>query len=349
MFGIQKPSLLIWSVIFSSIVLTSCSHEAVVEGIDFFGETQGTTYHVIIAEEATTVTQSQIDSLLHAFDLSLSTYIDSSVISKLNAADTALKIDDASGFFRACYTESKHVFELTNGAFDPTVFPLVQGWGFMNNPQNPLNQKEVDSILQFVGFDRNHTVSFVGNSVHIFKEKSGIKLDFNAIAQGYSVDVLAQFLKAKGHTNFYVEIGGELVVSGVNRTGDKWSIGVDVPESNAEGRPIENILLLSNNAIATSGNYRKFYEVDGQKYAHTLDPKTGFPVQHSLLSASVIAPNCAQADAFATAFMVLGAEKTLAFVKSHPELELEVYLLVSNTEGTFDRLMSPGFKKFLKN
>ena len=348
MFGIQKPSLLIWSVISSCIVLTSCESETSVVGIDFYGETQGTTYHVIIAEEETTITQHQLDSILHAFDMSLSTYIDSSVVSKLNASQGAFTIEDPSGFFRACYLESKRVFELSNGAFDPTVFPLVEGWGFMNNPQVPLDQRKVDSLLQFVGFDKNYTLSFSNHSIQISKENPNIKLDFNAIAQGYSVDVLADFLSAHGHKNFYVEIGGELVVAGNNRDGEKWSIGVDVPASNSEGRPIENVLYLSNNAIATSGNYRKFYEVDGQKFAHTLDPKTGFPVQHSLISASVIAPNCAQADAFATAFMVIGAEKTLSFVANHPELGLEVYLLVSNKKGSFDRRMSPGFEKYLK-
>lgn len=349
MFGIQKPSLLIWSVISSCIFLTSCENETSLEGIDFYGETQGTTYHVIIAEEESSVTKAQLDSILHVFDMSLSTYIDSSVVSKINASHEVFEIEDPSGFFETCYKESKKVFELTDGAFDPTVFPLVEGWGFMNNPQVPLDQNEVDSLLQFVGFNRNYSLSFLKETIRVSKENPNVKLDFNAIAQGYSVDVLCDFLKSKGHTNFYVEIGGELVVSGKNRTGEKWSIGVDVPESNENGRPIENILYLTNNAVATSGNYRKFYEVNGEKFAHTLDPKTGFPVQHSLLSATVIAPSCAQADAFATAFMVIGAEKTLEFVRNHPELKLEVYLLISNKDEGFDRLMSSGFEKFLEN
>lgn len=353
MFGIQRLKAPIWSVISSIVLLSSCQdtdskveHKSIT-GIEFWGETQGTTYHIILADDETNLTKESIDSLLHEFDLSLSTYIDESVVSKINSAKTDTVLIDHSGFFQECYKLSKSVFEFTEGAFDPTVFPLVKGWGFMNNMDTPLTQNEVDSILQFIGFEKNHSVHFSGDSIFISKSNPNVKLDFNAIAQGYSVDVLANFIRSFGHENFYVEIGGELIVSGKNRSGEKWSIGLDVPEADVDGRPLENVFHLSNKAIATSGNYRKFYEVNGQKFAHTLNPKTGFPVQHSLLSASVVSENCALADAYATAFMVMGTEKSLLFIEDHPELELEIYLLSSTSEGSYKRSTSASFNQFL--
>jgi FAD:protein FMN transferase len=242
---------------------------------------------------------------------------------------------------------SQKVFKETDGAFDPSVFPLVKGWGFMDNLEEPLNQSEVDSLLQFVGFDTLHTISFTGNSIALSKDVAGYKFDFNAIAQGYSVDVLDNFLKKRGQKNYYIEIGGELMLRGTNAQNEKWAIGIDAPTENSTTHTVENCVRLSNEAIATSGNYRKFYEKDGKKYAHCIDPKTGFPVQHTLLSVSVIAPTCAEADAYATAFMVFGTNKTLEFVKTHPQLKLKVYLLESNKDGSVKRLMSDKFKSYL--
>lgn len=354
MFGIQRLKAPIWSVIFSLFLLISCQNNdpiangEAITGVEFRGETQGTTYHVILAENVTSLTKASIDSLLHEFDLALSTYIDESVVSKINASTKDTFVLDHSGFFQECYRLSKSVFEQTNGAFDPTVFPLVKGWGFMNNMDSPLSQNEVDSILQFVGFEKNHSIRFSGDSIFVSKSNPHVKLDFNAIAQGYSVDVVADFIRSLGHDNFYVEIGGELTVSGKNRSGEKWSIGLDVPESDVDGRPLENIFYLSDKAVATSGNYRKFYEVNGQKFAHTLNPKTGFPVQHSLLSASVVTENCALADAYATAFMVMGTNESLRFVEQHPDLKLEIYLLSSTSEGKYERSTSASFDQFLK-
>ncbi len=313
-----------------------------------FGETQGTTYRIILAEEDANFSKVEIDSLLNQFDSSLSTYIDTSVISQLNSAQSEISIPDKTGFFKACYQKSVELFQVTGGAFDPSVFPLVKGWGFMDNMEEPLTKMEIDSILKFVGFGKLHTVAFEDPVIHLRKSHSGYKLDFNAIAQGYSVDVLHDFLKKKGHENFFVEIGGEIRVSGVNREGNKWRIGVDTPKDSLEERVLENIIYLSDKAIATSGNYRKFYIRDGVKYAHTLDPKTGFPVQHSLLSATVIAGNCASADAFATAFMVMGAEKSIDFVEKYPELNIDIYLLEADASGGIKRWMSKGFEQFLK-
>ena len=160
------------------------------------------------------------------------------------------------------------------------------------------------------------------------------------------MDVICDYLINKGYKNYYVEIGGELRTSGVNREGLAWRVGIDSPQELLTERVLDNILNLTNNAVATSGNYRKFYEINGVKYSHTLSPKTGYPVRHSLLSATVIAPTCAEADAYATAFMVMGLEKSLAFVKNHPSEKLEVYLLHSDENGEIIRSMSEGFKSY---
>ncbi len=351
MFGIMKHKALNWCVIFSSLLLVaSCDSSSTSEERPRFsiqGETQGTTYEIIVTDPEILVTKAQIDSVLAEFDRALSTYIPTSIISRLNDAEADIVLEDKSGFFKSCYQQSQKVFKETDGAFDPSVFPLVKGWGFMDNVEDPLSQSEVDSLQQFVGFDTLHTVSFKGKSIALSKDVSGYKLDFNAIAQGYSVDVLDQFLKKRGQKNYYIEIGGELMLRGTNAQNEKWAIGIDAPKENSTTHSVENCVRLSNEAIATSGNYRKFYEKDGKKYAHCIDPKSGFPVQHSLLSVSVIAPTCAEADAYATAFMVFGTSKTLEFVKKHPELKLKVYLLESDKDGSIKRLMSENFKSYL--
>ena len=355
-FGVVKHKGLIWSVIISSILFTSCGESVkepstVFNSIEIHGETQGTTYTVIVVEKDKTLDKAQLDSLFSSFDMVLSTYIDESIISQFNNCQDSIVLADNSHLFERCYRSSQHVYSKTKGLFDPSVYPLVKSWGFMNNMNSPLSKKEVKDILDYVSFEagKHHNLIFtpegkvLGN-----KYNANFKLDMNAIAQGLSVDVVDEFLKSKGCSNYFIEIGGELIVRGHNREGDTWRIGVDVPKENLATRELENIILVSEKAIATSGNYRKFYVKDGLKYAHTLNPLTGFPVQHSLLSVTVIAETCDLADGYATAFMVMGTEKTLSFVKNNPDEKLEVYLLFSGEDGEIERAMSEGFEKYLK-
>lgn len=351
MFGTVKRKVQIWSVIISgSIGLLACetpSVEATEIIRNFRGNTQGTTYEIIVADNEVNFTNAEIDSVLDQFDASLSTYIPTSKISQLNSSEESLKIEDESGFFKTCYLQSQDIFQATNGSFDPSVFPLVKGWGFMDNVESPLSQHEVDYLLNDIGFDQHHSIQFNGKSIELIKTNPGFQLDFNAIAQGYSVDVLGDFLNERGQKNYYIEIGGELLLRGKNIKGTDWNIGIDIPADKSSTHEIENIVSISDEAIATSGSYRKFYEKDGNRYAHFLDPKTGYPVQHSLLSASVIAPTCSEADAYATAFMVMGAEKALKFVQDHPELKLKVYLLEADGNDGYLRSMSAGFATYL--
>lgn len=343
MFGTKKRKGLTWFAIIS-LTLVGCQDELPKGKVQFIlGEAQGTTYQVLFGQEQDKVFKEDIDSILQLFDDVLSTYQEKSIISQLNGGTKS--IQDSTFFFKQCYLDSKSVFEKTNGLFDPTVYPLVEGWGFMKDMGSPLSQNEVDSILQFVGMEKQN-ILFSGTLIRQEKLDERIKLDFNSIAQGYAVDVVANYLKKKRIDDFFVEIGGEIYVHGRNKENKNWSIGIDVPKENLEQREIENIVRLTNRAIATSGNYRKFYEVNGKKYAHSLNPKTGFPVEHNLLSATVIAPTTALADAYATAFMVMGTEKSLEFIETHPELNLEIYLL-SDGENGIERAMSDGFAKFI--
>lgn len=352
MFGKLKRKILSWSVISSGIVFfTSCTSESSVLKVEsLFGETQGTTYSITLVDSDVTVSKFELDSLFKQFDNSLSTYVPSSLISGMNAATDSVLVVDTFGYVGACYQISQSVYQLTNGAFDPSVFPLIKGYGFMDDLKTPLSDSLRLALLEVVSFQKgkHHDISFNGNNITYQKKTESFKLDFNAVAQGLSVDVVADFLNRKGIVNYYVEVGGEIKVKGHNKDGVPWRIGIDVPKETAsENREIENILSVTDMAVATSGNYRKFYEKDGQKYSHTIDPQSGLPVDHNLLSATVIAKDCATADAYATAFMVIGSEKALDFVKTHPNLNLECYLLEADSSGGFQRKMSSGFSKFL--
>jgi thiamine biosynthesis lipoprotein len=351
MSGILKRKVLIWSAIISlGAAFTSCESKTIYETHTISGNTQGTTYTIIIVDDNGKINKSEIDAQLRNFDLSLSTYIDESVISKINNSSSSIVISDAFHFFEKCYLESQHIYQITDGKFDPSVFPLVKGWGFMNDLETPLAQDQIDSILNFVSFERGryHQVDFQDAEITMTKSNPNFKLDFNAIAQGLSVDVIYDFIEKKGCKNFYVEIGGELKVKGHNKNGMPWNIAVDSPIENLQTRERDTIIHISNKAIATSGNYRKFYVKDGIKYSHTLNPSTGKPVTHSLLSATVIANKCSTSDAYATAFMVMGTEGALRFVREHPEENLEVYLLYANTKGEIQHAMSDGFSKYLE-
>ena len=347
MYGKVKHKGLILSVIIS--ILFSCNDPAS-ESLEINGNTQGTTYTIIVTEQNSRLGKAKIDSLLLVFDGSLSSYIESSIISVLNKTEDSILISDPSGYFKKCFEISSHIFKTTNGAFDPSVYPLVEGWGFRENNKTPLNEYEVDSILNFVSFeqDLHYRIKFSEDSIKFTKRHKQFQIDFNAVAQGLAVDEVASFLIDIGVENYYIEIGGEIVVKGRNREGEDWKIGVDLPKENLANRKLENIINITDRAIATSGNYRNYYVNDGIKYAHTINPKSGFPVRHSLLSVTVIANDCASADAYATAFMVMGKEKTIEFIESHPEENLEVYLLFADAHGAIKREMSPGFDKYLK-
>ncbi len=326
------------------------------KALTFYGNTQGTTYSVIVNDKID-VEHNEIEDLLHQFDLALSSYIPQSILSQLNNASAGqFEYVDSNRFFNRCLEQSTYIYNQTNKAFDPTVYPLVDGWGFMQNIENVPDSAVIDSLRGLVGFQNGYHFTFKPSQSdstieksYIIKHTPAAKLDFNAIAQGLSVDVVCELLESKGAKNYFVEIGGEIRVKGHNAEGQLWNIGIDKPieNSDAQNREIQEIIALNNKAIATSGSYRKFYEKDGIKYSHTLNPKTGYPVKHSLLSTTVVADNCALADGLATAFMVMGTDEAVKFIKSEKIPNIEVYLIFYNSKGRIETYMSKGFKKML--
>ncbi|HUX54142.1 MAG TPA: FAD:protein FMN transferase [Williamwhitmania sp.] len=302
------------------------------------GFAQGTTYSMAYADSANRNLQPQIDSLLAEFDTSCSTYNPKSIITRINNNDTTVRADK---FFTGVFNLSRKVWENTNGAFDITIGPLTEAWGFGFKKRMKLDSAKVDSLKRLVGMDK----VYIENG-RVIKADPRMFIDVDADAQGYSVDVVAKYLESKGIRNYMIEIGGEVYAKGVNHKGVPWVIGIDKPVDNAlPGDDLQILVGLSGKAVATSGNYRKFYEENGVKYAHEIDPKSGYPVQHSVLSVSVFADDCGTADAYATAFMVLGLEpsnKIIERVKG-----LDAIFIYSDSTGAYKIYATPGAKKYI--
>lgn len=258
--------------------------------------------------------QKEIEAELQRVDNALSPFNKKSVITAVNNNKPA-QLND---MFLYVFDLAKQISKDTDGAFDITVAPLVNAWGFGFKNDCPPTQHTVDSLRQLIGYDK---VRLVGKAVK--KDDPRIMLDCSAIAKGYGSDVVARYLSSQGVKNYMVEIGGEIVACGISPRRVPWVIGVEKPvdDSLSHDKGLMTTINVTDIAMATSGNYRNFYYKDGKKYAHTIDPKTGRPVQHSILSATVLAKECAVADAYATSFMVMGLEKTKALLKRHPELK----------------------------
>ncbi|RYM31363.1 FAD:protein FMN transferase [Brumimicrobium glaciale] len=313
------------------------------------GNALGTTFVIKTSDDSLLTDPQEIDDLIEAFNLELSTYIPHSLISEFNENDSVIDLNSTQ-FFKKCFDLSQEIYETTDGAFDPTVYPLVSLWGFFNDIKAAPSDKAIDSVLNFVGFNKS---TFKYEDGIIAKKDKRFKLVFNAIAKGQAVDVVAEFLDSKGQANYFIEIGGEIRVKGINDDKRKWIIGIDVPvEENTgvegiENRELENYIELTNKAVATSGNYRKFYELDGRKYSHTISPITGRPVRHNLLSVTVVADDAATADAYATAFMVMGVEQSMQLMKDNPDLNIDAYLLFENEQGRIERAYNRGMNMYL--
>lgn len=321
-------------------IFSSCSNRES-QFIKINGFAQGTTYSMAYRDSLKRNLKVQVDSILRDFDLSLSIYEKMSIISRINSNDTTVRTDR---YFEECYNHSVKITKETDGAFDITVGPLVQAWGFGLKHRDKMTQHKVDSLLPLVGM---RMISLQNH--RLIKADPRMFIDVNAIAQGYSVDVIARYFESLGIKEYMVEIGGEVFCRGLNAKGNSWVIGIDKPydNNNTPGESLQaKVGLPSGKALCTSGSYRKFFEENGVKYSHEIDPKTGFPAKNTLLSVSVIASSCADADGYATAFMVMGTEKTKAFLAKRPDLE--GYLIFSGPKGEFLTFATPGFQKFIK-
>ena len=309
------------------LVFSACHKEVVMQDYNLNGAIFGTTYKIIYLNGSSNY-QKSIDSLFLKMNTSLSTYIPTSAISKINNGAKTLVIDD---FFAEVFKKSKRIFEETDGFFDPTVGNLVNAWGFgPKNEKFDLTPAQVARQMQFVGFDK---VQYVDG--RIVKTHPEIYLDFNSIAKGYGIDVVARFLESKNITSYLVEIGGEIRTNGFKDLQQPWTIKLVDPIASEFNSGYKK-LNLSNKSMATSGNYRKFrVTASGRKYVHTINPKTGGAKESTLLSVSVIAAmDCADVDAYATAFMAMGLERTKIFLEKAPKLE--VILLYANAQGILE-------------
>ena len=299
----------------SLLLLVSCAQKEYRQNTNFVF---GTIYNITYQSDRDL--QQEIEAELMKVDGEFSMFNPQSTVARINSGDSTV---ERSEMFNEIYQLAQTVSKETDGAFDITVAPLVNAWGFGFKHEQLPTPEQVDSLLQL----RN-------------------QMDFSAIAKGYGCDVVARLLESHGIHNYMVEIGGEVVVSGKNAKGDDWHIGITKPTEdslNVEGE-MQTVLSITDHAMATSGNYRNFYYQGGRKYAHTIDPRTGYPVQHSLLSATVLAENCATADAYATSFMVLGVEGAKAVLARHPELM--AYLIYTDEKGQLATWASPALSDY---
>jgi len=307
---------------------------------NFTGFAQGSTYSIVYDNKKNIdpgELRKRVEKILYDFDMSLSLYKDSSIISKINRNEDAVP----DSFFTEVFRKSVIISEMTEGAFDITVGPLVNAWGFGPDEHKNFSELKRDSLLRLVGMSK---VSLVNG--RLVKSDPHICLDVNAIAQGFSVDVICRLFDNLGIKNYLIEIGGEVGAKG-KKGANLWRIGIDKPVDNnmSPGQTLQAIIKISDKALATSGSYRKFYIENGIKYSHEIDPKTGYPAKNTLLSATIIADDCTMADGIATACMVFGKDKTIEFLNIHPEFE--AYLVYSDDSGNFKTWTSEKLKSEL--
>ncbi len=306
---------------------------------------EGSVFHTIyhIQYEGNEDYRDDVRQLFNEFDGSLSMFNDTSLITRINNGDSSVIVNN---YLRTVLEKSREVSELTQGAFDITVAPLVNLWGFgFKNAEN-VSQQTVDSILQFVGYDKIH----LSEDGRVTKDDPRTILDASSIAKGYMCDVVADYLKSKDVKNFMVEIGGEITCAGHNSKGKLWSIGINEPieDTLQTNTVLRDIMRLTDCSVATSGNYRNFYYKDGRRYAHIIDPHTGYPAQYDILSSTVVAPNCITADALATSFMVLGSQRALRILEA--DSTLMAYFICSDPNSDSYRVIySPKLKSMLSS
>ena len=317
----MKKWIALGFAVIAALVLLLLPNEPKKQYFHHQGNIFGTYYN--IRYEGTKDLHEDIQRRLQAFDHSLSMFNPNSVISKINRNEHVV----TDSLFEAMYMEAQHVSQLSGGAFDITVAPLVHAWGFGKKAQDPKAKEQdinIDSLKALVGYEKVHLENH-----RIVKDNEHITLDASAIAKGYACDVVADLLRQNGCNNLLVDIGGEVVLQGVNQKGEAWRVGISRPKIDAMGmeKELQEVIASNDLCMATSGNYLQYYFVDGQRRSHTIDPRTGRPVQHSLLSATVIASSGMRADALATACMVLGEAEAIEMI-NHAE-DAACYLIVA--------------------
>jgi len=318
-----------------SIFISSCApkHDSI---FSYRGNAQGTTFSIKYISPENQTFEKEIDSLFRLMDKTASSWDSMSIISKINRNENPeLNVH----FIRLIETSLK-ISKQTDGYFDITVGSVVDVWGFGRKKGIAPDEKTIAGLMKFVGFQK---IALKNNQ--LIKENENITIDLNAVAQGYTVDVIAEYFESRNIKNYLVEVGGEVRAGGTKENGEAWHVGIEKPaaDKNAE-QILQTVVKLNNKSLATSGNYRKYFEKDGRKYSHAIDPFTGFPVEHNLLSVSVIADNCTDADAFATAFLVMGKEKAKKMLEKLQHLQ--VLFIDADKNGNFQTEYINGFKQF---
>lgn len=303
------------------------------------GEAQGTTYSITYLQPNGIDLQNKIEARLHEFDMSLSSYIPNSIISRINRNDPTVRTDV---LFETMFNEAQEVSKRTSGALDITVGPLVKAWGFAFGNKDHSKLPNVSDFLPYIGYEKVRLKDH-----KVIKDDPRILIDANSIAQGYSSDIIAKLLQDNKCQNYMVEIGGEIVCKGLNDKGQKWRIGIDkaIDDSTSTTNELQTIISITDCAVTTAGGYRKFYIKDGKKYSHIINPHTGRPIDNNMLSVTVVAPTGIMADAYDTPFMVLGVDSCLKICKRTPGLEC--YLIYSDNKGKNKIIYTKGFKKYL--
>ncbi|MFA8450487.1 MAG: FAD:protein FMN transferase [Bacteroidales bacterium] len=329
----MKPKFLLFVACLIGFI-SSCSEKDHYKKVKFSGEAQGSYYVVTYFDNERRNLQPEIDSLLRVFDESMSLWVEGSVLNKVNDNDTTVQLDD---IFKVVFSASQEIADRSNGTFDFTVAPLTAAWGFGAKDTLNMSQKRIDSLLQYVGYKKVRI-----KEGKLIKKNPEVQLDFNAIAQGYTCDYLGEWLQSKGIDNYVIDVGGEVVANGVKRDSSPWKVGIQDPTAPEEFKSYR-VVALYDQGLVTSGNYRKHHEQSGREVAHTISPITGYPVQDSLLSATVLAKDAMTADGFATACMVMGLDESRKFIESQPDLE--GFFIYKTHKGKLKTYATEGMKK----
>ena len=319
----------------SVLCFASCgrqSHKIVLQGL-----AQGSYYAITYFDEENRNFQHEIDSIFHAVDMSVNLWVDSSVISKVNRNEDVT----LDSIFLDNFRIAMETARLSDGYFDPTVSPIVAAWGFSYKRGDSITPQLIDSLKQLVDYRKIRI-----ENGKVIKENPNIKLDFNAIAQGYTSDLIAAFLESRGIKNYLVDTGGEIMARGSKPNGQPWIVGIEKPAENWDSEQVvQTRIALRDKGLVTSGSTRKYTERNGRRYSHCIDPKTGYPVEHNVLSATVLAENSVWADALASICMVMGMEKSLPLIESMDGVE--AYYIFVNAENELETFATEGFQKLI--
>ena len=316
-------------------LLSSCVNQP--QKIVLQGLAQGSYYAITYFDELNRNFQHEIDSIFHAVDMSVNLWVDCSVISKVNRNEEVT----LDSIFIDNFRIAQKAARLSDGYFDPTISPIVAAWGFSYKSGDSITPQLIDSLKQLVNYQKIRI-----ENGKVVKENPNMKLDFNAIAQGYTSDLIAAFLESRGIKNYLVDTGGEIMARGSKPNGQPWIVGIEKPAKNWDSEQVvQTRITLRDKGLVTSGSTRKYVERNGRRYSHCIDPKTGYPVEHNVLSATVMAENSVWADALASICMVMGMEKSLPLIESMDGVE--VYYIFVNDQNELETFATEGFQKLI--